>query len=195
MFTGIIERTGEVRSLRRQGADARLEIGCDLADLVMGESVAVDGVCLTVAQVVKTGFAADVSGETLRRSVIGTYRTGTAVNLERALRLGDRLGGHLVAGHIDRTALLHKIVKRSGAWEITVYCPGKDLRYVVDKGSVAVNGISLTVAKKIADGFALAIVPHTLAATTIGRWRTGGQVNVEFDQIAKYVETTGAGKR
>jgi len=195
MFTGIIERTGEVRSLRREGTSARLETNCDLGELKLGESVAVDGVCLTVAQVTKTGFAADVSGETLRRSVIGTYRTGTAVNLERALRLGDRLGGHLVAGHVDCTALLHKIVKRAGAWEITVYCPGRERRYVADKGSVAVNGISLTVAKKLAEGFLLVIVPHTLAATTIGQWRTGGQVNVEYDQIAKYVESTNVRER
>lgn len=195
MFTGIIERTGQVRSLRREGSHARLEVACDIDDLALGESMAVDGACLTVAQVRTGGFAADVSGETLRRSVIGTYRAGTAVNLERALRLGDRLGGHLVAGHVDRTAVLHKMIKRPGAWDVTVYCPGRDLRYVADKGSVAVNGISLTVAKRLAEGFLLAIVPHTLAATTIGRWRTGDRVNVEFDQIAKYVETTSARER
>jgi riboflavin synthase len=189
MFTGIIEHTGIIRAVRGGGTSAKLEVTCDLDDVKPGESIAVDGVCLTVAKAIKTGFAVDVSHETLDRSVMKDYRAGTAVNLERALQLGDRLGGHLVAGHVDRTARLQKIVMRSGVWDITVYCPGRELRYIIDKGSVAVSGISLTVAKKLPDGFDLVIVPHALAATTIQRWRTGDMVNIEFDQVAKYLES------
>ena len=189
MFTGIIEHTGVIRAVRSYGTSAKLEVSCGLEGLKLGESVAVDGACLTVAKILKTGFAADVSHETLERSIIKEYRIGAAVNLERALKMGDRLGGHLVAGHVDRTAKLHKIIKRAAAWDITVYCPGKDLKYIVDKGSVAVGGISLTVAKKLPEGFTLVIVPHSLSATTIGHWRTGDKVNIEFDQFAKYVES------
>lgn len=189
MFTGTIEHTGVIRAVRSGGNSAKLEISCELEVLKLGESVAVDGACLTVASLLKTGFAADVSHETLERSVIKGYRISTTVNLERALRAGDRMGGHMVAGHVDRTAKLHKIVKRPGAWDIMVYCPGKELKYIVDKGSVAVSGISLTVARKLPDGFTLVIVPHTLTATTIQRWRTGDTVNLEFDQVAKYVES------
>ncbi|MDI6740498.1 MAG: riboflavin synthase [Candidatus Edwardsbacteria bacterium] len=189
MFTGIIEHTGVIRAVRTEGNSAKLEISCDLSELKLGESVAVDGACLTVAKPLKTGFAADVSPETLERSVIKDYRIGAVVNLERALQLGDRMGGHLVAGHVDCTARLHKIVKRDNVWEITVYCPTKDLKYIVNKGSVAVGGISLTVAKKLSEGFLLVIVPHTLSAATIKNWRTGDMVNIEFDLIAKYVES------
>jgi riboflavin synthase len=189
MFTGIIEHTGVIKTVRSESNSAKLEISCELEELKLGESVAVDGACLTVSKVLKAGFAADVSHETLERSIVKEYRIGSAVNLERALKLGDRMGGHKVSGHVDRTASLHKIIKRDAAWDITVYCPGKDLKYIVDKGSVAVSGISLAVAKKLPEGFTLVIVPHTLAATTIGRWRTGDMVNIEFDQFAKYVES------
>jgi riboflavin synthase len=189
VFTGIVEQTGAIRAVRVGSGGAKLEVSCGLEGLRTGDSVAVDGVCLTVARVLAAGFAADVSRETLERSAIKGYRVGTAVNLERALKLGDRLGGHLVAGHVDRTARLHKIIKRPGAWEITVHCPGRELRYVADKGSVAVAGISLTVACKLAEGFTLVVVPHTLASTTVQHWRTGDTLNIEFDQIAKYVES------
>jgi riboflavin synthase len=189
MFTGIIEHTGIVKAVRRDGNSAKLEITCELERLKLGESISVDGACLTASKVLKAGFAADVSHETLERSIIKEYRIGAAVNLERALKLGDRMGGHLVSGHVDRVAMLHKIIKRDSAWDITVYCPGKDLKYIVDKGSVALGGISLTVAKRLPEGFTLVIVPQTLSATTIKRWRTGDAVNIEFDQFAKYVES------
>jgi riboflavin synthase len=193
MFTGIIESTGTVVALRRSGRAARLEVAAPWRDLALGESVSVDGACLTVAAVLKAGFAADVSAESLGKTVIGRYQPGTAVNLERALKLGDRLGGHLVAGHVDCTAQIGTVIRRNETWDIDVVLQGNGIRYIATKGSVAVNGISLTVAEKLPGGFSLAIVPHTLRATTIGSWRTGDRVNIEYDLVAKYLEayTTG----
>ena len=189
MFTGIIEAVGTVKSLRRAGRSAQLEVQTPWPDLAAGESIAVDGACLTVATVLKTGFATDVSPGTLARTIIGGYSTGRTVNLERAMALGGRLGGHLVAGHVDCTAKLRKVVRHREAWDIKVTLERGGLKYIAGKGSVAVNGISLTVAAKLTDGFSLAIVPHTLLTTTIGSWRAGDMVNIEFDQVAKYVES------
>jgi riboflavin synthase len=194
MFTGIIEHTAKIELLRREGYCARIDVTCALHDLKLGESIAVDGACLTVAKQGKTGFTADVSHESLNKTIIGRYRTGDRVNIERALQLGDRLGGHLVAGHVDCTARIGKIIKRHEAWDIRVQLDPADLKHIVNKGSVAVNGISLTIAAKLRDGFALVIVPHTLAATTIAHWRTGDAANIEFDMIGKYVESYMTGR-
>lgn len=188
MFTGIIEATGKVRSLIRQGGSARLEVVVPWNDLALGESISVDGVCLTVASALKDGFAADVSRETLTRSIIGGYRAGRKVDLERALKLGDRLGGHLVYGHVDGVGRLGRIIKRSEHWEVEVSIERDLMKYLADKASVAVNGISLTVARRIPGGFCLSIVPHTLKSTTISGWRTGDRVNIEMDMVAKHLE-------
>ncbi|HTY07851.1 MAG TPA: riboflavin synthase, partial [Candidatus Edwardsbacteria bacterium] len=176
------------------GNSAQLEISCGLPGLHLGESIAVDGACLTVAKLEKTGFTADVSHESLDKTIIGKYNIGAAVNLEQALQLGDRLGGHFVAGHVDCAGKIGKIIKRSTDWDLAVHLGRSDLKYIVGKGSVAVNGISLTVAAKLRDGFTLVIVPHTLRTTTIANWRTGDAVNIEFDIIGKYVESYTTGK-
>lgn len=188
MFTGIIEATGKVKSLTRRGGSARLVVEVPWNDLRMGESVSVDGACLTVSALPRGGFEADLSAETLRRTIAGKYQAGAVVNLERALRLGDRLGGHLVYGHVDGAGKLTRIVKRSDCWELEVSVEQGLRKYLVDKASVAVNGISLTAAKRLPAGFSLSIVPHTLKATTVPGWRTGDQVNIEADMVAKHLE-------
>lgn len=194
MFTGIIEATGKVRALVRQGRSARLEVEVPWNDLSLGESVSVDGACLTVAGLLRGGFAADISAETLRRTIAGQYRAGTSINLERALKLGERLGGHLVYGHVDGVGKTIRLIKRAEHWEIEVSIDRRLLRYIVDKASVAINGISLTVAQRLPAGFSLSIVPHTLKATTVSGWRTGDRVNIEVDMVAKHMEAL-IGKR
>lgn len=194
MFTGIIAALGTVKTLIRQGGSARLEVVVPWNDLTVGESVSVDGACLTVSGLTKAGFAADLSAETLRRTIAGKYRAGTAVNLERALKLGDRLGGHLVYGHVDGVGRIMRIINRADCRDIEVVIdPGLN-KYVADKASVTVNGISLTVAGRLPAGFSLSIVPHTLKATTISGWRTGDRVNIEMDMVAKHLESL-IGKR
>lgn len=189
MFTGIIETTGAITTLRRAGRSARLELRAPWSGLVLGESVCVDGVCLTVVSALKNGFAADVSAESLRRTIIGDYRPGRRVNLERALKLGDRLGGHLVYGHVDGVGKVARIVKRAEHWDIDLSVDQGLRKYIADKCSVAVNGISLTVAQKLRTGFSLAVVPHTFKATTVACWRTGDGVNIEMDMVAKHLES------
>lgn len=191
MFTGIIGAVGSVKSLARKGSSARLEVQAPWSDLALGESVCVDGVCLTVASASKGGFAADVSRETLQRSALGGYRAGRRVNLERALRAGDRLGGHLVYGHVDGVGKISRLTKRAERWEVEVRADPALGRYFPEKASVAVNGVSLTVARRTPSGFRLAIVPHTLKATTMDGWRTGDPVNLEADMVAKYLESSG----
>jgi riboflavin synthase len=188
MFTGIIETIGTVKSLSLKTGTARLEIHTPWSHLSTGESVNVDGACLTVASALKNVFAADVSPESLRRTIIGGYRPGRRVNLERALKLGDRLGGHLVYGHVDGVGKINRIIKRSEHWDIELWADQEWRKYIADKCSVAINGISLTVAEKLSTGFRLAVVPHTLSATTIGSWRAGDRVNIETDMAAKYLE-------
>ncbi len=189
VFTGIIENRGRVRSLIRNRGQNRLEIEAGWTDLETGESVSVDGVCLTVAVLHPDGFGADLSAETLRRTIIGRYRSGQLVNLERALRLGDRLGGHLVYGHVDGVGQVGRIVKRPDYWDMEISVERNIRKYLAEKASVAVNGVSLTVARRLPDGFWLSLIPHTLKATTIGQWRTGDPVNIEVDKVAKYIES------
>lgn len=189
MFTGIIEIIGTVKALHLKSGGAELEITAGFKDLAPGESVCVDGVCLTVVSALKNGFAADVSAESLRRTIIGDYRPGRRVNLERALKLGDRLGGHLVYGHVDGVGKVARIVKRAEHWDIDLSVDQGLRKYIADKCSVAVNGISLTVAQKLRTGFSLAVVPHTFKATTVACWRTGDGVNIEMDMMAKHLES------
>jgi riboflavin synthase len=192
MFTGIVEGTGTVAALTAaaDGGGARLEVEVPwpAGELALGESVAVNGCCLTVAELTPAGFAADLHAETLRRTALGGLAAGARVNLERPLPLGGRLGGHLVQGHIDGVA---RVLKRSAVGdgqELRVELPEALDRYLVEKGSITVDGVSLTVAGIGPGWFAVALVPHTLAVTTLGDRRPGDLVQLEVDVVAKYVE-------
>jgi riboflavin synthase len=198
MFTGIIEETGSVARMDRLAAGARLEVRCRtvLADVTPGASIAVNGVCLTAVSFTREGFSADVSPETLSRSNLGTLAIGSPVNLERPLAASGRLGGHLVQGHVDGTGeFLSLDPLGDGNWWLTVRIPDEIDRYVVEKGSIAIDGISLTVASIEAGVVAAAIVPQTIATTTLGSRRPGDGVNVECDILAKYVEKLLGGRR
>jgi len=189
MFTGLIEATGIITRMERAGTGARLEVYAPEfgRDMAIGDSIAVDGSCLTVVKFIRGAFLADVSEETLRRTTLGDLSQGAKVNLERALRLSDRMGGHMVSGHVDGVG---ELVMRTPAGNSTVYqfrVPRELLEYVVPKGSIAVDGISLTVAQTKGDLVAVAVVPHTEQATTLGEKPIGGHVNVEVDMMAKYV--------
>jgi riboflavin synthase len=193
MFTGIVEELGEVAGIEHRGDAARLTIRGSTQGTSLGESIAVNGVCLTVTDIVDGTFTADVMGETLDRSGLGALAPGAPVNLERSVRLADRLGGHLVQGHVDATGT---IVSRTPAahWDqVRISLPGKISRYVVEKGSIAVDGISLTVsalsrADEAEAWFEVCLIPETLKRTTLGIREPGETVNLEVDVIAKYVE-------
>jgi len=191
MFTGIVEEVGRVQAVeaRAQGSRLRIEAALVVEDLREGDSVAVSGVCLTAAEIGGSGFWADVSRETLERSTLGEARAGTRVNLERALRAGGRLGGHIVQGHVDGTGVVRAMEERGGGdWWLEVEAPAELSRYLVFKGSIAVDGISLTVARVDGPVFAVAVIPHTWAHTTLKDARPGVRVNLETDILAKYVE-------
>ena len=191
MFTGLVQAVGRLEAAERRGGDLRLRIGTgtlDLGGLQLGESIAVNGVCLTVIEFDARSFAADASNETLALTTLGALAVGDAVNLERAMRPTDRLGGHLVSGHVDGLGRVERIEPdaRAQRWRFTA--PRPLLRYIATKGSVCVDGTSLTVNAVDADGFEVALVPHTLAHTTFGATRPGDAVNLEVDQVARYVE-------
>jgi riboflavin synthase len=189
VFSGIVEALGEVRGTVPAAGGLRLSIGARLEGLALGESVCVSGVCLTVVAASGGGFDADVSAETLRRSKLGQLRQGDMVNLERSLRLGDRLGGHLVFGHVDGTGRLRAVTPEGESALFEFEAPETVSRYLVEKGSVAVDGVSLTVFRCKEKAFSTAVIPHTARVTTIGRLRPGDEINLESDMIAKYVET------
>ena len=190
MFTGLVEETGRIRSIRRGAHSAVLSIQAAviLNDLSIGDSVAVNGVCLTATTVDDSGFTADVMHETLNRSSLGALVPGSAVNLERAMAANGRFGGHIVSGHIDGTGRIAAIRKDDNAVWYTVQAPSQLLRGIVEKGSVALDGISLTVAGVTEQDFAVSVIPHTAAVTVLGTKRVGDVVNVETDVIGKYVE-------
>ena len=192
MFPGIIEGTGTVAALAAaaDGSGARLEVEAPwlAGRLALGESVAVNGCCVTVAQATAAGFAADLVAETLRRTALGGLAAGDLVNLERPMALGGRLGGHLVQGHVDGVAKVLDRTRVGEGEEVRVELPAHLGRYVVEKGSVAVDGVSLTVAGGGPGWFTVALVPHTLEVTTLGRRRPGDLVQLEVDVVAKYVE-------
>lgn len=190
MFTGLVEEVGTVAAVAPMSGGARVRIHADrvLDGLAIGDSVAVDGACLTAVAIHPDGFELDVVAETLRRTALGTRAAGDRVNLERALRAGDRLGGHLVQGHVDGTATIAVIVDEAQSRRMSLSVAPELLRYIVAKGSVAVDGVSLTVAARTDAGFEVALIPHTLGETTLGAVREGQTVNLEVDLVAKYVE-------
>ncbi|MGE0156490.1 MAG: riboflavin synthase [Geobacter sp.] len=189
MFTGLIECTGSLVALRRGGQSAVLEVSAPLpADqIVIGDSIAVNGVCLTVTAMTAGRFSFDVSPETVARSTFQAAAPGAAVNLERALRMGGRLDGHLVTGHVDCIARLESRSQRDNATQLTFRLPSEYARLLVEKGSVAIDGISLTVNEVGPERFGVTIIPHTLAKTTLADLKVGGTVNIETDIIGKYV--------
>ena len=189
MFTGLVEGVGRVLEMARQGPDAVLRIAppWPSAQVVLGESVAVSGACLTVTGTKGDAFAVDVSAETLSRTTLGRLRPGDQVNLERALKLGDRLGGHLVSGHVDCQGAINSLEQLGSSWRFEIGIPSEHRRLVVEKGSVTVDGVSLTVNRLTPQGFTLNLIPHTLAATTLKLAKQGDSVNIETDLIGKYV--------
>ena len=190
MFTGIVEELGTVRSIRRGPQWAVVSIGANtvLSDLKVGDSVAVNGVCLTATAKDSAGFTADVMHETLDRSSLGVLTPGSHVNLERAMAAGGRFGGHMVSGHIDGVGTIAQVRRDGIALWYTIEASPALLRYVVEKGSITVDGISLTVAWVEAHRFAVSIIPHTASVTVLGEKGTGDVVNLETDLLAKYVE-------
>lgn len=190
MFTGLIEDIGRVTSFSRRG-DAGLlsvESTIPIAEIALGDSIAVNGACLTVTAKSGQIVTFDVSPESIARTSIGTLCRGSRVNLERALKLGDRLGGHIVSGHIDCCGRLGRIEKRSGNHQLHFNLPAENARYIVEKGSVTIDGVSLTVNTVAKDGFSVNIIPHTFTNTTLEQTRVGDEVNIETDIIGKYVE-------
>ena len=187
MFTGIVEETGELRAM----TGYRLTIGCRTvaSDAAIGDSIAVNGVCLTVVERADDTLSFDLSLETLTRTSLSRLREGDPVNLERPLTLASRIGGHLVQGHVDGLGVVTGFDRDDADGVLlTVTPPAGLLRYVVEKGSVAVDGVSLTIASLVGDAFSVALIPHTLAVTTLGTTGIGDPVNLEVDVIARYVE-------
>ena len=190
MFTGIVEEMGVIRGIRknRESAVVSVKAAKVLEDLKIGDSVAVNGVCLTVVEFFLGGFGADVMHETLDRSTLGSLKPGSRVNLERAMAADGRFGGHIVAGHVDGRGTVRKIERDDNALWYTVGAGRDILRYVVEKGSIAIDGISLTVAKVSEDSFQVSVIPHTARETVLQDRKPGDQVNLENDVIGKYVE-------
>ncbi len=190
MFTGIIEEIGTVSRVQRSGSSSFIEIQAKkvLEDVHLGDSIAVNGVCLTVTHFGGGTFRADVMNETLSRSSLGSLTSGSPVNLERAMAAGGRFGGHIVSGHIDGTGTISDISNDGIAVWYTISASPALLRYIVEKGSIAIDGISLTVAKVTDTAFSVSIIPHTAAQTILGSKKVGDIVNLENDIIGKYVE-------
>lgn len=197
MFTGIIESLGTIEETGRVPGGTRVRIGCaELSgSLAVGDSIAIDGVCLTVTASTSRWFEAEISPETGRRSTLGRLRAGRVVNLERPLAAGGRLGGHFVQGHVDGTCAVRSLARQGDFVEMTLETPRNLRRYVVEKGSISVNGVSLTVASLRGGVFTVALIPHTLKMTNLSRLRAGSRVNLEVDILAKYVESLVAARR
>lgn len=191
MFTGIIQAIGEVREMQQRTGDMRLRIATgklDLGDVVLGDSIAVNGVCLTAVALPGDGFVADVSNETLSLTSLGALKVGSAVNLEKALTLQTRLGGHLVSGHVDGLGEVLERGEDARSVRFRVRAPRQLARYIAHKGSITVDGTSLTVNAVEGDVFELNIVPHTLQETIMSGYRAGTRVNLEVDLVARYLE-------
>lgn len=190
MFTGLIEETGVVADLKESGEGKILEVRASevLKGTKRGDSISINGACQTVVDMTADTFSVFVSRVTLSITTLGEFKSGRIVNLERALTLSSRLGGHIVQGHVDFTGNVKKISKDSQGVEIDISVPEKDMKFIVGKGSIAVDGISLTVVSAEKDGFRLYLIPETLVKTNIGFWKTGDRVNLETDILARYVE-------
>ncbi len=190
MFTGIIEEIGEIENIDRGSQSAVLHIRCQevLEGTKIGDSICVNGVCLTVTTMTSNSYTADVMAETIQRSSLGTLHRGSRVNLERAMPANGRFGGHIVSGHIDGTGTLMRITRDETAVWYQISAGADLMRYIVEKGSIAIDGISLTVAKVEEDSFCVSIIPHTQGNTTLSDRRVGDIVNLETDVIGKYVE-------
>ena len=190
MFTGIIEGVGSVRTVKKKENGLEIEIGCDfdLERTNVGDSISVNGVCLTVTSRLGKSFWADVSPETVSISTLGTLKAEDPVNLERALIVGSRLGGHIVQGHVDGLGQVVDIIDKKGSMEFKIEIPKQLIKYVVEKGSVAIDGVSLTVNRSENNWFSVTVIPHTKLKTTFSRLKRGDRVNLEVDIIGKYVE-------
>jgi len=190
LFTGIIEEVGTIRRISKSADGAGLVIGAGevLSDLKVGDSIAVSGPCLTVTALERNGFTAWAMPETLKKTTLNTAGAGDRINLERALALGGRLGGHLVSGHIDAVVTVGRRSLEGGAILLYFETPGHLLRYIIPKGSVALDGVSLTVIDLDSSGFSVGLIPHTAGQTTLGQKEPGEAVNLEVDLIGKYVE-------
>ena len=191
MFTGIIEATGQIANLQPRGGDVRVQVRTgklDLADVKLGDSIAVNGVCLTVVELPGDGFWADVSQETMRRSAFVNLKLGSRVNLEKALTASTRLGGHLVSGHVDGVGEIVSREENARAVQFRIRAPRELAKYIAHKGSITVDGTSLTVNAVNGAEFELTIVPHTLSETIMADYRPGRQVNLEVDLLARYLE-------
>lgn len=191
MFTGIIQSVGQIQRLEPRGGDVRLLIGTGrlpLDGVMPGDSIAVNGVCLTAVELTGQGFAADVSRETLDLTTLGALAPGSRVNLEKALTLATPLGGHLVSGHVDGVGTLLERHEDARSWRLRIQAPDELARYIAHKGSICVDGVSLTVNRVDGAAFELNIVPHTIQETIIGDYRSGARLNLEVDLIARYLE-------
>lgn len=197
IFTGIIEELGTINRIERGSNSSRINVHADkvLGDVRIGDSIAINGVCLTVTEFSKEHFVADVMAETLEKTNLRNLNAGQRVNLERAVRLGDRMGGHLVQGHVDGVGTIVEQQKLDIATLFRIKAPEEVMAYVVKKGSVAIDGISLTVVDTAADSFTVSLIPHTAAMTTLGFKKSGDTVNLESDIIGRYVEKLMSSKK
>ncbi len=190
MFTGIIEELGTIKGVRRQSEGILLSVSAKVImdSMKTGDSIAINGACLTVTDFDKLSFTADVSGETVKRTNLGKLRGGDKVNIERPMKLSDRLGGHLVSGHIDGIGFIRGVDKKGGMSLFTLEVPKEIQGYLIQKGSIAIDGISLTVNEVNGNRFSVMVIPHTAKMTTLGFKKSGDIVNLEADMIGKYVE-------
>ena len=189
MFTGIIESLGKIKSLTKEGENLHIEVSSELAPMLkIDQSVAHNGVCLTVVSLTETSYRVTAIKETLDKTNIGQLKTGAVVNLERAMKLGDRLDGHIVQGHVDQTAVCQEIKEQNGSWVFTFTYDSSLNNITIEKGSVTVNGVSLTVVDSRPNTFSVAIIPYTYAHTNFNTFEKNTMVNLEFDVIGKYVK-------
>ena len=190
MFTGLIEEVGKITKLEKAGEAVELVIECNtiLADADIDDSISVNGVCLTIETFTNNSFKATAVEETMRKTNLGDLVLGSSVNLERAMSAGDRFGGHYVQGHTDTTTTVHSIVKETKNWLFTFDIPAESAKYLVERGSITINGVSLTIASIQDNRFTVAIIPHTFEHTTFKDFQPGSRINLEFDIIGKYVE-------
>lgn len=190
MFTGIVEEIGHVRHIARQGSFQRMQIAAQraLEDVKVGDSINVDGVCQTVVHFDAQSFSVETVSETLSRTTLGQFQSGRPVNLERALCPGDRLGGHIVQGHVDGIGHVDSMREHQGEWRIQITAPSALHRYIAEKGSITIDGTSLTVAELSDEGFTISVIPHTFDHTVLSQRRAGDAVNLEVDVLARYIE-------